>query len=252
VHTLISQGPRPTAYDVTFCVARVPVRVSPWFWLIAAAIQRQPSVPLTVLWVGVVFAAVLIHECGHALAARRFGAPRPQIVLGGTGGLTFSASADSWGKRVLTDLAGVGAGFGTCALVIALRQSVLKHVIASQAGAYLDFFTANLVYVNIVWGCLNLLPILPLDGGQVTKELVCRFRPKKAEPLARKVSVVAAAVAALACVMARQFFGAMLFGYLAWLNAQNLMSPPEIRSRESAPPRKGWEKKPDWWRESDG
>lgn len=250
--TLITRGPRPTAYDVRFSVARIPVRVSPWFWLIAAAIQRQRSVPLTVLWVGVVFTAVLIHECGHALTARRFGAPRPQIVLGGTGGLTFSVSADSWGKRVLIDLAGVGAGFGTCALVIALRQSVLRPVIASQGMGYVDFFTANLVYVNVVWGCLNLLPILPLDGGQVTKELLRRLHPHKAEPLARKVSVVTAAVAALACVMARQFFGAMLFSYLAWLNAQSLMSPPKARPSEEAPLRKGWEKKPDWWREHDG
>ena len=73
--------PQPTAYDLQFRVAGIPVRVHPLFWLMTLILgaQGKPG-PELLIWVAVVFVSVLAHELGHACLHRYFGQPA-RIVL---------------------------------------------------------------------------------------------------------------------------------------------------------------------------
>ncbi|NBP79677.1 hypothetical protein EBU58_02960 [bacterium] len=99
--------PQPTQVDLSFRLADVPVRVSIWFWAAAALLgwsvcqalagqdQRQLLAYL-IVWMGVVFVSILIHEMGHALAYRRYGL-ESRVVLVHFGGITVPLA---WGQRV--------------------------------------------------------------------------------------------------------------------------------------------------------
>ena len=73
--------PQDTPADLLFDLAGIRVRVSAWFWLAAGLLgwnacqslslgDQRILVQLLVIWVGVVFVSILIHELGHLLDQR--------------------------------------------------------------------------------------------------------------------------------------------------------------------------------------
>ena len=68
------EPPPPTRFDLCFTLFRVPVRVHPLFWLIAALFGGiTGDLRTLIIWVASVFLSVLVHKMGHAPAMRRFG-----------------------------------------------------------------------------------------------------------------------------------------------------------------------------------
>ena len=69
-----------------------PVTVEPWFWLVSFLMgggieaRGREGFTLVAIWIAVVFVSIMVHELGHALAGRRFGA-HPEIGLHGMGGV---------------------------------------------------------------------------------------------------------------------------------------------------------------------
>src|SRR5262249_1261631 len=81
----------------------------------------------------------------------------------------------------------------------------------------LNILIDKLLYVNIFWGLVNLLPIFPLDGGQIAMELTMRLNPYDGTRQALWLSVVTAAAVAVAGAAAlHSIFMALFFGYLAY------------------------------------
>ena len=163
--------PERTPYDLNFRLFGFPIRIHPLFWLGAALLGANTlndGLHYMVIWIGIVFVSILVHELGHAIAYRRFGSPA-HIVLLVFGGLAvpYTAVYGRW-RRIVVSLAGPCAGFVLCAAVYALKEFVL-------AGQALPdpvwFLVGNLIFVNLVWGIFNLFPVFPLDGGQVSREL---------------------------------------------------------------------------------
>ena len=74
--------PQRTQADLNFSLFGFPVRVSPFFWSVAAilgwGLVREPK--LFFLFILAAFLSILIHELGHAFAFRRFGTSA-RIVL---------------------------------------------------------------------------------------------------------------------------------------------------------------------------
>ena len=104
-------------------VFRIPVKVEVSFFAIAVflALSRSRDITLIVEWVVVVFVSVLLHEFGHALAARAFGL-KPEIRLYQMGGLTSWRSEKEVAplKHLAISLAGPFTGFalGTCVFLL--------------------------------------------------------------------------------------------------------------------------------------
>ncbi len=71
-----------------------------------------------------------------------------------------------------------------------------------------------LMVVNLVWSLFNLLPIFPLDGGNVCREICTWFSPRNGVRLSAQIGAVLAGVLAAWFVMQQLFFNAFLLGFL--------------------------------------
>jgi len=230
--------PPPSPGDLRFGLFGIPVRVHPLFWLVALFLgARSPDLKWALIWIAALFVAILFHELGHAVAARVFGF-QPRITLYALGGLTSYNPMPVFGRRrpgpwgeILISLAGPGAGFLLAGAVIGVLALTSGHVVRIEFGGtygidiggirvqspMLGLFLLQLLMVCIFWGAINLLPIFPLDGGQVARELFVLANPRDGLRQSLILSLVtAAAVAVLGALRLQDVFIAVFFGYLAF------------------------------------
>ncbi len=82
-----------------------------------------------------------------------------------------------------------------------------------------------LLFCNIFWGLLNLLPIYPLDGGQIAQQVLTTVNPRDGLQQAFLLSIFAAAgVAILAYVKLNSLYMTIFFGFMAYQNYMILQS----------------------------
>ncbi len=201
-----------------FSLFGIPVRVEWFFWLSCAILggglyARGPEAWIKVLiWVIVAFISIMVHELGHAFTARHFG-HRASISLHGLGGLThFAGPPLTRPQSILVSLAGPGAGF-TLGLVAAVTLPM------AQGSVWSWIFWTDAIVINIFWTVINLLPIMPLDGGQVMRDILGRSRIQ----IARFIGAGVAALAGiLLAVFLRAYFAAILMALLAYINFKGI------------------------------
>ena len=243
--------PQPTPADLEFSLARVPVRVSAWFWVAAALLgwnvcqalsggDQRELLRLLVAWVGVVLVSLLVHELGHAFAYRRFGQPA-HVVLYHFGGL---AIPDAWGRRhlrpiqrLMVSAAGPLAQLALAALVVVgLKASGfrvpfpvewLREPLGLTAGRPLPCqLVAALVWfllqVNIFWPLINLLPVPPLDGGQIARETLLALGIDDAARVAGLLGAVTGGLVAFWAYSRNEPYLGIMFAMLAVSCWQNL------------------------------
>jgi Zn-dependent protease len=236
--------PERTAYDLRFRCLGFPVRVHPLFWLAAALLGGsflQAGLTYWLLWIAVVFGAVLVHELGHALAYRYYGSAAA-IILWMFGGLTLADRAPyRRGARIVVTLAGPFAGFALAALLYGLARLTPWPV--RGVPRELAFTYHLLIVVNLYWGIFNLLPVYPLDGGQVCREVCEGWRAGTGRYLSLQISLWTASLLALYGLLGwweemrgggplsrtlppwvplGSWWTALLFGLLAWQSYQLL------------------------------
>ena len=200
-----------------FRLGSFPVSVYPSF-LIAAALLGyvwMEGWQSLLIWIAVVFVSVLVHELGHAVVALAFGG-RPEIRLEGFGGVTFPRlpqPPSAW-KQIVLSVAGPVAGLGLGVAAWALGRALPPDP-QSPAATVLGMFRDTSVY----WAILNLLPVLPLDGGHVMQAVIEGVRRK---PSAAAASWASAAVAGCIAIVAWRLYGqpyvAIWFGLFAFQN----------------------------------
>jgi Zn-dependent protease len=83
----------------------------------------------------------------------------------------------------------------------------------------------DLKWINLGWGVFNLLPVFPLDGGQISLAVLSHFYPRSGADTALKISMVFAVGIAALAFWAHQTYIALLFGSLAFENFQMLQGP---------------------------
>lgn len=207
---------------LSFRLGKIPVRIAPSFLMMAVVMGLYGiGRPATVVaWVAIVFVSVLLHELGHAGLGLAFGL-EPRIDLHGLGGTTSWSGGKpvSRARRILISFAGPGAGFVLGAVVyFGLGRSVFPP---TPLG---DFAYDNLLFVNVGWGVANLLPMLPLDGGNVMTQLLDALTGGRGERPARYVSIGVAALAAPAAFFLwnGNWWGALLALSFIGVNVQGL------------------------------
>jgi Zn-dependent protease len=241
---MFAEPPRTQA-DLCFSLLGFPVRIHPLFWLVAIVLgQGYWSPPeMALLWVAGVLLCILLHELGHAAVLRAYGF-RPWIVLHGFGGLTIHGPGDALARRpgpwgqILISAAGPAAGFLLAALIVAgglaidhgtqrllvlwcgpasfLRVVPQVIWLGAQWPKTADFVNI-LLEVSVLWGLLNLLPIFPLDGGQIARQIFLLVAPRDAVRQSLILSVlVAGTLAGLAAIYGHDYFLAIFFAYLAY------------------------------------
>jgi stage IV sporulation protein FB len=141
------------------------LKISPFFFLMAAFIGFINSLNLygTLLWIIVIFISIVVHELGHALFFRLFGL-NVHVELTLFGGVTYPKGGRlSLPKEFITTLAGPVFGFSLFVLASLILAS---HSLTDPTMLYLLAITK---LINLIWTVLNLVPVLPLDGGQLLR-----------------------------------------------------------------------------------
>lgn len=153
----------------------------------------------------VAIVSITAHEFGHAWIGRTFGLT-PSIELHAMGGTTSYSEARSlaaW-QHMAISLAGPVAGFALGGLVLVIAP-LFPPV------RFLEITRADLLWINFGWGALNLLPVLPLDGGHVAERLT-------STRAARVISIVTAGALAIGAFVWHSESVAFLLVILAFMN----------------------------------
>jgi Zn-dependent protease len=148
-----------------------------WSWLLVAyfeivsRVNEYRSMTWNVIEYLALFGIVLLHEFGHALACRQVGGQANRIMLWPLGGVAFVQPPPRPGALLWSIAA------GPLVNVILLPVTVLAFVFANNAGwrnEYPDFvlFLFSIAAMNFGLLVFNLLPIYPLDGGQILQALL--------------------------------------------------------------------------------
>ncbi|MBN1991874.1 MAG: hypothetical protein JW953_04175 [Anaerolineae bacterium] len=243
----IFQVPPYTRLDVKFTIFGIPVRVHPLFWLLTLFLGAYSgNIIQLLIWVIVVFFSILIHELGHSFMMRLYGQDS-YIVLHIAGGLTVPVSSRRSGRwtnvvddstqQIFISLAGPLAGFLLAAIVLATVAIMGGQItinwflgIIPLPGAFLpssswivNAMLASLLWVNVFWGLINLMPVFPLDGGNVTRHLFIKVYPWDGVRKSLWLSVVSGTIVAIVgLVFLRSIFIVFLFGFLALQSYQML------------------------------
>jgi len=148
-----------------------------WSWLLVAVYAvmarsgRYSSLVWNVAEYVALFCIVLLHEFGHSLACRQVGGRADEIILWPFGGIAYLATPQRPGATLWSVAAGP--------LVNVVLAPVLFGVawLAREQGLlapYPDFdnFLADIQKVNLLLLAFNLLPVYPLDGGQILRSLL--------------------------------------------------------------------------------
>lgn len=185
---------------------RIPISIHPLFWLLAAFIGWMSSYTVigTILALCVITFSVLFHEFGHALTALAFG-QKTRIELAVFGGFTYrqGRKLKLW-EEFFVVLNGPIAGF----LLFGIASAIIHLInITNPSIAFILKFTA---VVNLFWTIMNLVPVLPLDGGHILSivlEGIFGFK-------GIKIAIVVGVIVALGVSITFFVIGAFLVGAL--------------------------------------
>ncbi len=205
---------------IHFTLFRVPVSIHPTLWLTLAflggvcCIASVVDLLCVLLFIIAAFLCLLLHEMGHAVVGRAIGGGQPQVYLAWMGGDCTNESARltrlqgvvmTAAGPLTTLLLGAVALLGLCLYVgdssLALKWGIhfmLGYMPAEAVMTYPPlamFFFFYLIEVCVWWTLLNLLPIFPLDGGQMMQGLM-RSRRRM-----HGISLVVAVVLTILCAV---------------------------------------------------
>ncbi|MEL6675265.1 MAG: site-2 protease family protein [Bacteroidota bacterium] len=166
--------------------------------------------------------AVLLHELGHAWAYQYYGL-QARISLMMLGGVTYGsgekAASLKPGSRVFIAFAGP--------LMSVISGVVLWGIIELAGGLPYYFLSPELamlypLFFTIGWGILNLIPIYPLDGGQILRNLLALNPRLPADKIASWVSVIIGGAAILYTLSSGDWYTSALLGLLLYNNFSRL------------------------------
>ena len=147
-----------------------------WSWFIVAVYQiqdrsgRYSSVVWTALEYVGLFLIVLLHEFGHALACRQVGGQADQIVLWPLGGVAYVSPPSRPGATLWSIAAGPLVNVALVPILLGLVFGL--QALGWDEGSNSYQLAWSVCKMNFVILAFNLLPIYPLDGGQILRALL--------------------------------------------------------------------------------
>ena len=161
---------------------RTDVRVSVFLPILMFLLSIKLGWRLGLAVNGVVFVSILLHEFGHVFAARGTGGQADEILMWPLGGLAFTQPASTFASQFLSIAGGPLVNLGLCLITAgpvyamgklgdALNPTVLAIGGITNLGPDLILLTFS---VNWIFLLINLVPVVPLDGGQMLRTMAAR------------------------------------------------------------------------------
>ncbi len=207
---------------IRFMIFNIPVRIEPWFWLTLAFISGQlfadsmQDILFLLLFLVAGFISILVHELGHGLTAKHFG-KRVEIVLQAFGGYAAYSGAGPLSRTQSFLITAAGPGIQ---IVLGLLALVIVWM-APGMNVNTQYFIEVLAGISLIWAVLNLLPILPMDGGRLVETVL--------GPERRKTTLLISCISgASVCILAltmRQPILAIFVGMFAFQSFKALQEP---------------------------
>jgi Zn-dependent protease len=208
-----------------------------WIWFSYYQIAGVSGATQGVLFVLALFTCVLLHEFGHAFAARAFGIQTPDITLLPIGGVArLNRLPDEPWQELVVAVAGPLVNVVIAAvLIFAVRQAAPLDQLESIENPRIELL-AKLASVNIMLVLFNLIPAFPMDGGRVLRALLAMAMPySRATWIAARIGQVLAI-----CLGTYAYFGPnknpilIFIAFFIFIGAQQEAAMARIR--QTPPP----------------
>jgi len=205
-------------------------------------------------WTVAAFVSILLHEFGHALSARAFGASNISVTLYGLGGLTTYSYRRDLGhaKSFVISAAGsfVGIMIGGAAWLLVDNGTFIG--VSRGVAVFIDSF----IFTALWWGILNWIPIVPLDGGHMVKHFISIFNEERAPLISQIITWATVAVIVPIAWVEDYRFAALIVVMFAFMGLREyrdemdrrraaqrieaqergVVTPDEVRPAPPAPP----------------
>jgi Zn-dependent protease len=195
-----------------------------WIFTMHLMAGRGPAAAaMGVAFVVVLFGCVVLHELGHALAARRYGVGTRDITLLPIGGVArLERMPRNPTQELVIALAGPAVNVVIALVILIALLAVYGSAMATHVRELQDNFLAQLMAVNILLVVFNMIPAFPMDGGRVLRALLAkRLNYARATILSARVGQVIAVLLAVVGLFVLNNPMLLLVGLFVFLGARS-------------------------------
>jgi Zn-dependent protease len=224
----------------------IPLFLDPsWFFILAFvtiinAKNLDPTFGSSWAWSGgfvmalLLFGSVVLHELGHSLAARSQGIKVNSITLFLFGGVaSIDRESKTPGEAFQVAIAGPAVSVTLFGLFYALSQALPPSSLGQN-------IVSGLAHINLVLALFNLIPGLPLDGGQVLKAAVWKLTGNRfqgvrwAARTGKAFGGLAIALGLGVALRPGEFLGAMWIALIGWFVFRNASLYDRLTTQQEA------------------
>ena len=217
-------------------LAGIRLKVHATFLLILAwvALAHSSGGLVGVIWgllfILTLFGCVILHELGHALAARRYGIGTKDITLLPIGGVArLERMPEEPNQELVVAMAGPAVNFVIAGLLYLWLASTGGWQPLAELDVTSGSFLERIMVVNVFLAAFNLLPAFPMDGGRVLRALLAkRMEYTRATQIAASIGQGMAFLFGFAGLFLNPFL--IFIALFVWIGAAQESSLVQMRS----------------------
>ncbi len=213
-----------------------------WSWFVAALIfyQTQQGAETSFVWFAIdylaCFGIVLLHEFGHVLMCRRVGGTANRVVLWPLGGMAFVDYPPRPGAAFWTTAAGPAVNV-VLAPILFLLYNVTAPMEVAARPSDLNQFLFVIAGYNLAILIFNLLPIYPLDGGQILYSVLWKILGRvRGLAVASTIGIIGGVCLGMVAILLGEVWFAVIAGFLAMSAFQGFRYSRLLKQTEGEPP----------------
>jgi Zn-dependent protease len=216
-----------------FPLLGIPVSVHITFLFVALLGATAYSGVDIAIWTAAAFASILLHEMGHALTARSFGATGVGVTLYGLGGVTSYGAGTKMtnGRSFLISAAGSATGIVAGGALLLMVRSGTFDGVSHEVAVFLDSF----IFTALVWGILNWVPIVPLDGGHMVQSVASAISEEHGPLISQVITWITVAIVVPFALMNGYQFAAIIVVLFAFSGLREYRATAARREAKKRP-----------------